>query len=372
VAAETILVADDNAQNRALAQATLEDEGYRIVFAVDGPSTVAAARTEDIDCILMDVRMPVFDGVEACEQIRQLPGGDEIAIVFVTAQREVETFDRASRAGGDDFLTKPYRPDELLVRVKTALRLRRLATERGELYAELKLQRDRLQRLELHKEQLVAFLVHDLKNPVNSIELLAKLVQRTSDNPVRVRSAASKIVDETASLLRMITNLLDLSKGDEARLVPVRSATDLVALADHVRTEMAARAEASHVGLVLELAPMTVSVDADLVGRVIANLVDNAIRHAPEDSRVVVSATYADHVLELRIADAGAGVPEEHRARVFERFARAEEGKHTMRSNRGLGLAFCKLAVEAHGGKIWVEDNAPGAVFVVRIPDDSV
>ena len=98
---------DDNVQSRALAQATLEDEGYRVVLARDGEAAIAAVSETPPSCILMDVRMPRLDGIAACEQIRALPGGEAIAIIFVTAQREVETFDRALAAGGDDFITKP-------------------------------------------------------------------------------------------------------------------------------------------------------------------------------------------------------------------------------------------------------------------------
>src|SRR5262249_5576299 len=162
---------DDNHENLALARETLEDEGIRVVIAGNGSEAIAAFERDPVDVVLLDVRMPVLDGIETSKRIRMLAGGEAVAVVFVTAQRDVDTFDRALAAGGDDFITKPYRPAELVVRVHTALRLRRLAAERGELYAQLKRQRDDLQRLELHKQQLVAFLVHDLKNPVNAIGL---------------------------------------------------------------------------------------------------------------------------------------------------------------------------------------------------------
>ena len=93
-------------------------------------------------------------------------------------------------------MTKPFRPNELIARVQAALKLRKLATERSELYAQLKQQRDDLQRLQLQKEQLVAFLVHDLKNPVNAIELQAELVLRDRDGSERSKRAAEKIRDE--------------------------------------------------------------------------------------------------------------------------------------------------------------------------------
>jgi two-component system sensor histidine kinase/response regulator len=364
-AVATVLVVDDNSENRALARETLGDEGYRVLEAKTGQDGVSLALREKPDCILMDVRMPGVDGIAACEQIRAAPEGGDVAIIFVTAQRDVETFDRALAAGGDDFMTKPFRPAELVVRIQTALRLRRIAVERSALYAQLKQQRDALQRIELQKEQLVAFLVHDLKNPVNSIDLSAQQLERSNGDPARAKKAAGKIREETRALLRMITNLLDISKADEGRLAPAIAAIDASMLVRDVIADMSTVAQRAGVSLSSAVSPAAVQADRDLISRVLANLVDNAIRHAPEGSSVTITSAPAGNALELRVMDRGPGVPPDMRELVFERF---RSGAQTAtRTNRGLGLAFCKLAVEAHGGRIWIEDGSPGAVFCVRL-----
>ncbi len=365
----TVLVVDDNAENRALAKAALEDEGYRVVLAKTGDEAVAATAADAPACILMDIRMPGLDGISACEQIRARPGGDTVAIIFLTAQRDVETFDRALAAGGDDFITKPYRPAELLVRVQTALRLRRIAIERGELYAQLKHQRDALQRLELQKEQLTAFLVHDLKNPVNAIDLYAQALERSIGNPDRVRRSLDKIREETRALLRMITNLLDISKADEGRLAPKPTTIQSRGLVDEVLGELSATASRAGVSIGTAIEAAELRADRDLTARVLANLIDNAIRHAPEGTEIRVAVVPVDGGVEMRVADAGPGVPAELRDEVFERFRSGAET--ATRTNRGLGLAFCKLAVEAQGGRIWIEEGSPGAVFCVRLVDDA-
>ena len=125
----TILVIDDNEANRMLAQNALEDEGYRVILARGGTEGIAAFEKVRPDCVLVDVRMPEIDGFAACERIRALPGGSETPVLFLTALRDVDTFDRALRAGGDDFLTKPIRPTELVVRVQSALKLQRMMVE---------------------------------------------------------------------------------------------------------------------------------------------------------------------------------------------------------------------------------------------------
>jgi two-component system sensor histidine kinase/response regulator len=358
-----VLVVDDNAENRALARAALEDEDVPVVVAASGEEALAEFARAAADCVLLDIRMPGMDGISVCERIRALPEGDRAAVVFVTAQRDVETFDRALRAGGDDFITKPFRPSDLLVRIQTAMRLRRMVSERDLLSVELKQQRDQLQRLQLHKEQLSAFLVHDLKNPVNTIELLAQRVLRSPGADERSRDAAAKIHEETRGLMRMLTNLLDIGKADEGQLAPQRRALDAGELIGAVIDEQHGRATAAELELVMQAEAAQLHVDRDLIHRVLANLIDNAIRHAPSGSVIRVSSRVVAGGVELKVSDAGPGVPEALRERVFERFMTT--GDRATRTNRGLGLAFCKAAVEAHGGRIWVEDAAPGAAFCV-------
>ncbi len=153
VAALTVLVVDDNEANRALARATLEDEGYLVVLAEDGEAGIAAFERVGPQCVVLDIQMPKMNGVIACEKIRALPGGADVPIVFVTAQKAPAILDQALLAGGDDFLTKPFRPSELVVRVQAAVRLRGLLRERNE-------QRDELLRfhaqIQAANEHLVA------------------------------------------------------------------------------------------------------------------------------------------------------------------------------------------------------------------------
>ncbi len=361
----TVLVVDDNAENRALAKATLEDEGIRALLAPDAERGIAAFAAEHPDCVLLDIRMPGTDGIIACERMRALPGGDRAAIVFVTAQRDVETFDRARRAGGDDFITKPYRPDELLVRIHTALRLRRMTAEHGELSDQLRRQRDELMRLQLQKEQLAGFLVHDLKNPVQAIELQAQRVLRSATSDDRALDAAARIHDETHALMRMITNLLDITRADEGQLAPALRQVDAGAVVAAVVAELMSRAVAAGVELATEIKAATFRADPELVRRILANLIDNAIRHAPEGTAVRLTVDRDGAGTRLCVADAGAGIPVDQRNKVFERFVTVARTA----GNRGLGLAFCKVAVEAHHGRIWVEDATPGAAFCAWFPD---
>jgi len=364
-----VLVVDDNAANRDLAQAILEDEGYTVVLASGGEQALALFGAEAPDCVLLDIRMPGMDGFTVCVRLRELPRGPETPIIFLTAMRDVDTFDRASLVGGDDFLTKPVRAAELLVRVMTALRLRQLDSERRELFGQVRRQRDALTRLQLQKEQLTAFVVHDLKNPVSSMDLHAQLLLRDQTLTPRSRNAASQVQASARQMLRLLLNLLDISKSEEDQLRIRRAPTDLAELARDILADMKVQADAAEVTLRMNDEGSEAAIDRDLIRRALANLVENAIRHAPEGSEVWLRVAADERGVELRVADGGTGVPQAMREAIFERFVQLDVAASS-RSGQGLGLAFCKLAAEAHGGRIWVEDGSPGAVFCIRIPHD--
>jgi two-component system, sensor histidine kinase and response regulator len=362
-----VLVVDDNAANRELALQILESEGYEVRVAASGQECLSELAREPADCVLLDVRMPGLDGFAVCERIRALPGGAEIPVIFLTAMRDVETFDRAALAGGDDFLTKPVRPTELLLRVQATLRLRQLGGERRELFEQVRRQRDAMTRLQLQKEQMTTFLVNDLKGPVGSIALHAQSILYTPEVSEEVRDGARRIQSDARQLLRLILNLLDISKGEEGQLLANRAEIELAQLIRDVVAGMTIQAETVGVRLRTSGEAPTIAVDPGLIRRAVASLVDNAIRYAPVGSEVEIRVEPGPSGVVIRIIDAGPGVAPERRAEIFDRFAQLSTDEAGI-GRTGLGLAFCKLAVEAHGGRIWVEDASPGAVFCVELP----
>ena len=366
-----MLVVDDNEQNRALAKATLEQEDYEVVLAKSGQEALDSFQARKPDCVLLDVRMPGMDGPETCRRLRQLPGAADVPVVFLTASRDVDTFDAALAAGGTDFLTKPVQPAELVLRVQAALRLCELDATNRQNFELIRRQRDDLMRLQLQKERLMAFVVHDLKSPVSSVDLLAQVLRRDKNLPESARETADAIRLEVGSLMRLIMNLLDISKAEEGALAVSPSRFHFATFAEPVLESIRVRAAAKEVSLTSQIELQEVSADPDLLRRILENLLDNALRYAPKGSAVTLTTLSQAGELEIRIADQGRGVPVEMRESIFDRFVQLEHGDRTApRTGRGLGLTFCRIAVEAHGGRIFVEDGDPGAVFCIRLPHD--
>lgn len=367
-----VLVVDDNEANRLLAEETLRSEGYEVTLASSGEEALSIFEREPHDLVLLDIRMPGLDGFATCERLRALPSGREVPIAFLTALRDLDTYDRALRHGADDFLTKPIRPTELLSRVHVLLRIGRLSADLKEQFRLVRDQRDALVRLDLQKEQLMAFVVHDLKNPINSIGLFASLLLRDRELSANSKAHAEAIRQEVRNMTRLVFNLLDISKGEEGELRPERVNIDLDELVREIVHFSKPRAEDRNqrIEIQLDLVSNSLFADSDLLRRVVENLMDNALRHAPTGGVVTIRAEdHDDGSVLLRVIDSGTGISKEMRSRIFEKYVQLEGGQENLsRTGRGLGLVFCRMAVEAHGGEVWVEDCAPGAMFCVRIP----
>ena len=367
-----ILVVDDNADNRALAKAALEDD-YEILVARNGAEALAVFESARPDCVLLDIRMPGgLDGFQTCERIRTLPGGEATPILFVTALRDVENLDRALALGASDLLTKPIRPAELVVRVQAQLKLRDLDSKLREHVELVRRQRDDLLRLQLHHERLMAFVVHDLKNPVTAIDLQAQVLLRDEALPPHARASVACIRSDASHLARLILNLLDIAKAEEGQLTPRLQAVDVPALVDEVFAGMMARARDASVQLVADVGGLkAVQADPDLLRRVLENLVDNALRHSPSNSAVAIRGRADGAWVDIEVVDAGPGIPSELRDSIFDKYVQAHRDDTILsRAGRGLGLAFCRLAVEAHGGRISVDAArpGPGTSFCMRLP----
>lgn len=363
-----ILCADDQPDNRALLEETLAGEGVEVVACASGDEALTRFSERPFDCVLLDVRMPGKDGFQTLRELRELPGGRDVPVIFLTALRDLDTFDRALAAGAD-FLSKPIRPVELAARVQTLLQLRRLSAEVREHHHEIARQRDAIMRLQLQKERLSAFLVHDLKSPISAMHAHAELLVRDRALSSGARDSARAIKDLCGRLNQLALNLLDLAKAEEGQLAPRRARVDLGALASQVREAFALLAAERSVCLSAEIAPdIELWGDGDMLRRMLENLVDNALRHSPADTLVSIEAETVDAHVELRIADQGRGIPDSLRESIFDRFVQLQEGTASSRGGRGLGLSFCRMTAEAHGGTIHVDPARSGAVFVVRLP----
>jgi two-component system, sensor histidine kinase and response regulator len=360
-----VLVVDDDPRNRLLAEGYLEAAGYEVSLAASGSEALDTLRdlgAEAFDLVLLDILMPDLDGFETCRRIRLLPGGEDTPILFLTALDDADSYQKALAAGGDDYLAKPVRQAELLLRVRSLVRMKSLLTE-------LRSHRDALLVAQEQRRRLTRMIVHDLKGPIQAILGYAELLHSQSEGSAKSSKYSSQVLRAGARLHDMVVSVLEAEESVDSRISAIATSLDLPAILERVLEK--GRELAGPTGHTLSLrndAEPSLTADEGLLERVLVNLVQNAVQHTPVCAvEIYVSSAPVGHRVEVR--DLGPGIPEDMRERIFEPHFNLLPTKSVR--NRGLGLAFCRLAVRAHGGQIWIEDNQPqGSRFCFTIPSD--
>jgi two-component system, sensor histidine kinase and response regulator len=356
----TVLVVDDQEIARVMLSETLRSFGYHVVVASNGQMALDRAIQNQPHAVLLDVVMPDLDGFEVCRRLKQHPETGAIPVLMVTALSDSASRLRGIEAGADDFLSKPIEPDEIRLRVRNACRMKHLYDETRNALVDLRV-------LEEQRDGLVHMVAHDMRSPATTImgylELLeTKLKAHLGPEHKRMFDTCH---GQCQRLNGMIGDMLDLSRMERVGLPLKRQ---LVAVQDLITAAIHQLGPRSERVVLAQEVTGKVHADANTVQRVIINLLDNALAYSPKSEKVRVGVVDAGDRWRFEITDAGPGIPQEHRERLFEKFVRGSTGENARRSI-GLGLAFCKLAVQAHDGTIGISDAVPkGSVFAFALP----
>ncbi len=369
-----ILVADDVPANVELLFDQLETLGFRTVGATDGPSAISACIAHSPDLCILDVAMPAGDlgvdhrstGFEVCRRLKRDPRTTRIPVIFVTALNDTTDRVKGIEAGGDDFLTKPHNRLVLGARVRSLLKLKAATDALEESYRKLR-------ELEKVRDDLMKMIVHDLKTPLTSVLATLEMVGDGDFGAVTIEQRRALHDAETKSeeLLGLIGDLLEVAKVEETGIIlnvePIAPGAFIAEVLHewHVRFTQ----EAAVVQTMVAEDAVTFQADKALLKRVFSNILQNSLTHSGNAISLKISARgEADGVL-FAIRDNGPGIPEEFHDLIFQKFGRVKTGHVPRVRSSGLGLAFCKLVVEAHGGRIWVKSVAgEGSTFYVQLP----
>jgi two-component system, sensor histidine kinase and response regulator len=358
----SVLVVDDGIENLRLLSDLLGEHGYEVRAVTTGRQALQAVEHAPPDLILLDINMPEMNGFEVCRLLRAKDGSKDVPVIFLSALTDTADKVRAFDAGGVDYVTKPFQVEEVLARVKTHIALRRAQADLADSYT-------RLRALEELRDDLVRMVVHDMWSPlealrINLLLLKGPFVALSEDNREILQSAV-KLADE---LSRMTSDLFDVSRLEECRMPVKRAMWDLTEMARDVRLLLGAISAERPIDIE-SAGAVEVSCDGALVRRVMENFVTNAILHTPAGSPMRISIVSGEGRVRVAVHDQGPGVPAEAREKIFEKFGTVEARQQSACHSVGLGLAFCKLAIEAHGGTIGVDPGVPaGSTFWFELP----
>ena len=352
----TIVVVDDNEQNRLVIRYLFEPPDYRVVEAPDGVTGLEVIRAELPDCVLLDLNMPRLDGFEVLEHLRNDPRVREIPVLVLTASAESSgAMERALRAGAVDYLTKPISPGRVAARVRGAIERRRLVLEMQQL-----------------RSTFTSMLVHDLRSPLTIITGYLQLLEGSAESlPPKHRRYLGSIREACVRMIALIGDILDVSKLEEGKLTLELEEVDLVEIAGEIVERLRPVALQHSVMVDFEPAAPTlrVTVDPRRLEQVLMNLLGNALKFTPPGGRIGVTVGRDGDAVQVVVSDSGPGIAPDEMPLLFEKFSQTSAAKFARGPGTGLGLVICRYLVEAHGGRIWAESEpGHGSRFIFRLP----
>jgi signal transduction histidine kinase len=355
-AAPVVLVVDDQQANVRMVGALLARSGCQVLTALGGQEGLEQARAHRPDVVLLDMRMPGMDGFEVMAQLRAQPETRDLPVIFLTADDDRENLVRAFASGAVDYVTKPFVAEELLARVRT--------------HVDLNKSRDALRRFAQEKQQMAELVAHDLRNYFANIVFAADLVggsaRKAGDGALeRLAESIRSSADSGMLFLQAFLEQQEhVAHGAEVEPLPLRQM--LCEVVDLLGRSAAAK------GIELELLEQDVIVVSGLrpgVAHVLQNLVSNAIKYSPPNSRVSIGALQTARTGRVQVMDRGPGISEENQARLFQRFTRLDNEPTQGESSTGLGLAMAKQQARAMGGNLWYDSReGGGSVFTLELP----
>ncbi len=362
-----LLVVDDDAGNRDVLSRRLVRQGHEVRTASSGPEALRMIGEEAFDLVLLDIMMPDMDGYEVLAAIKGDKRLQNIPIVMISALNEVQSVVRCLEAGAEDYLAKPFNPTLLKARIGASLEKKRGRDRESILFEQVQENYNRLQIVEKLRDDMRNMIVHDLRTPLTAVIVGVDMLELNGG----LTEAQQEMVDIAASssktLLGMINDLLDVEKMESGATALHFTTLSANALVAGVARQLAVLAKGSETTLVTEVAADLPAFQGDesKLSRTLVNLAANAIRFTPLGV-VTIVAERAGTSLRFSVRDNGRGIPAASFEKIFEKFGQLDPRSKV---GTGLGLAFCKLAVEAHGGQIAVESTVgAGSTFSFTIP----
>jgi DNA-binding response OmpR family regulator len=351
-----VLVVDDDVVICRQMAANLSSAGYQVVTAHDGARALAQAEETPPDLAIVDLEMPGTNGLDV---IRKLKGlfGPAVHIVVMTGHDDEVSHAEAFEAGTDDFVVKPTGMSELKRRLAAATRNHRA-------FVEVRVAKEAADRRMAYGAEASALLAHDLNNglavSLSNLQFLQEVLTLDVDE-------ADALVTTVRSLRRMsslVANFVDVARFEDAAVKPMVAPTRVYPMLESV-TEVSASSLSRGATISIECkADLMAQFDPALVERVLHNLVGNAARYCNQGGSIVVAAQRwnGDDSMEIAVTNSGPLITDNIRSQLFVKYVRGTGGK------RGMGLYFCRLVAEAHGGRIDYEATAIGPRFLVRLP----
>ena len=360
-----ILIVDDVVSNVLLLKILLSNEKYQVCTANCGKMCIEQAKNEKPDLILLDVMMPDISGFDTAVILKKDPATREIPIIFLTALNNPSDLVHGFKVGANDFLTKPFNKEELVVRVMHQITL--VAAKRL-----IQQQNEELRQTIGNRDKMYSVIAHDLRSPMASIRMVLNLVV-SAVTPESVGQELFDLLDnanrESEEVHDLLDNLLKWTKSQTGRLTVVMQDLALNDIIPGVVDIFTMIASTKHIKLNYRAtdAPLVVRADNDMLKTIVRNLMSNAIKFSPEESSIDIIMQPEGDYAKISVRDHGVGISPERLGNLFKKGETTygtggEEGS-------GLGLQLCADFAHKIGGSVTVDSTlGEGSTFSVLVP----
>lgn len=361
-----ILIVDDVMSNVLLLKVLLTNEKFAIATASNGRQALEQVEKENPDLVLLDVMMPDMSGFEVAQHLKSNPNTADIPIIFLTALNSTADIVKGFQVGANDFISKPFNKEELIIRVTHQISLvaaKRLILSKTE----------ELQRTIAGRDKLYSVIAHDLRSPMGSIKMVLNMLilnlpsEKIGAEMYELLTMANQTTEDVFSLL---DNLLKWTKSQIGKLNVVYQDVDLVEVTDGVIEIFSMVASLKKIRI-REMKPekMMVNADIDMLKTVVRNLLSNAIKFSKENSEVLVKMEEVDGMAVVSVQDYGCGISEEGQKKLLHTDTHFSTFGTNNEEGSGLGLLLCKDFVVKNGGKLWLTSKeGEGSIFSFSIP----
>ncbi|MCE8466455.1 response regulator [Bacteroides nordii] len=361
-----ILIVDDVMSNVLLLKVLLTNEKFQIATASNGRQALDQVIKEKPDLVLLDVMMPDMSGFEVSQQLKANPETAEIPIIFLTALNSTADIVKGFQVGGNDFISKPFNKEELIIRVTHQISL--IAAKRI-----IVAQTEELRKTIIGRDKLYSVIAHDLRSPMGSIKMVLNMLilnlpsDTIGPEMYELLTMANQTTEDVFSLL---DNLLKWTKSQIGKLKVVYQDIDMVEVTEGVIEIFSMVAELKKISIRLETpSKLEVYADIDMIKTVIRNLLSNAIKFSNEETEILVIVQEQEGMAVVSVKDSGCGIDEENQKKLLHTDTHFSTFGTNNEEGSGLGLLLCQDFVIKNGGRLWFTSaKGEGSTFSFSIP----
>jgi signal transduction histidine kinase len=363
----SVLLIEDNPGDARLIQEMLRRTQralVRLEWAEGLTTGLELLARGSVDVVLLDLSLPESQGLDTLLRVRARAPG--VPVVVLTGLGDEDIGNRAVQSGAQDYLIKGQVDGPLLVRAL------RYAIERGRIEEELRRRVEQLAEMDRRKDEFLATLAHELRNPLAPIRNALHLLRMWGNRGPAAERVHEMMERQVRHMVRLVDDLLEVSRITRGKIELRKERVDLAAVVRSAVETSRPLIEAAHHHLAISLPPEPLILEADAIrlAQVIANLLNNAAKYTEEGGQIWLTARREGGEAAVSVRDSGLGIPADMLPRVFDMFAQVDRTLKRSQGGLGIGLTLARTLVEMHGGRVEARSSGPGqgSEFTVRLP----